>query len=132
MPYVNVHRAARISPTKVRPVADLIRGKRIDEAIDIVNLRLVAKIPSATELQLKEIESTEARIAAFGDSKLRRAYFGRDYGWLDTPILKRQDIFGKPVRGPAIVEFYDSTCVIPPYCLASAGAWGTIMLDIEN
>ena len=106
--------------------------KRIDEPIDIVTLRLVAKIPSATELLLKEIESTEARIAAFSDSTSRKAYFGKDYGWLNTPILKRQDIFDKPVRGPAIVEFYDSTCVIPPYCLASAGAWGTIMLDIES
>ena len=32
MPYTNVHRTARISPTKVRPLADLIRGKRFDEA----------------------------------------------------------------------------------------------------
>lgn len=38
MPYTNVHRAARISPTKVRPLADLIRGKRYDEAVTQLEL----------------------------------------------------------------------------------------------
>jgi large subunit ribosomal protein L22 len=30
------HRFARISPTKVRPLADLVRGKFADEALDIL------------------------------------------------------------------------------------------------
>ncbi len=38
MAYTNVHRGARISPTKVRPVIDQIRGKRIDEAITLMQL----------------------------------------------------------------------------------------------
>ncbi|MDX1681865.1 MAG: 50S ribosomal protein L22 [Phycisphaeraceae bacterium] len=36
MPYHNIHRGARISPTKVRPVIDLIRGKRVEEALAIL------------------------------------------------------------------------------------------------
>ena len=32
MPYKNTHRTARISPTKVRPVADQIRGKSYEDA----------------------------------------------------------------------------------------------------
>jgi large subunit ribosomal protein L22 len=36
MPYQAVHRFARISPRKVRPLANLIRGKRADEAIAIL------------------------------------------------------------------------------------------------
>ncbi len=36
MPYTNIHRGARISPTKCRLVADQIRGKRIDEAMMIL------------------------------------------------------------------------------------------------
>ncbi len=36
MAYEAVHRFARISPTKVRPLADLIRGKFADEALDIL------------------------------------------------------------------------------------------------
>ena len=33
MPYSNVHRSARISPTKVRPVADMICGQGAEEAL---------------------------------------------------------------------------------------------------
>ncbi len=36
MPYQAVHRFARISPRKVRPLAKLIRGKRADEALSIL------------------------------------------------------------------------------------------------
>lgn len=33
MGYKAVHRHAQISPRKVRPLADLIRGKRVDDAL---------------------------------------------------------------------------------------------------
>ncbi len=36
MAYEALHRFARISPRKVRPIADLIRGKFADEALDIL------------------------------------------------------------------------------------------------
>ena len=36
MSYTAVHRHARISARKVRPLADLIRGKRADEALEIL------------------------------------------------------------------------------------------------
>lgn len=36
MPYTNVHRGARISPSKVRPVITQIRGKRLDEAVTLM------------------------------------------------------------------------------------------------
>ncbi len=36
MSSVASHRFARISPQKVRPLADLIRGKFVDEALDIL------------------------------------------------------------------------------------------------
>ncbi len=36
MAYKAHHRYARISPRKVRPLADLIRGKYADEALDIL------------------------------------------------------------------------------------------------
>jgi len=36
MAYTASHRFARISPTKVRPLADLIRGKHADEALELL------------------------------------------------------------------------------------------------
>ena len=38
MAYTNVHRGARISPTKVRPLTDLVRGKSLDEAIMLLEM----------------------------------------------------------------------------------------------
>ena len=38
MAYTSKYRMARISPTKARPVMDLIRGKRIDEASTILTM----------------------------------------------------------------------------------------------
>jgi large subunit ribosomal protein L22 len=36
MGYKAIHRFARISPRKVRPLADLVRGKFADDALDIL------------------------------------------------------------------------------------------------
>jgi len=36
MAYHATHRHARISATKVRPLADMIRGKRVDEALALL------------------------------------------------------------------------------------------------
>ena len=50
MAYTAVHRYARISPRKVRLIADLVRGKFADEALDILRYqpqrgaRLIEKV----------------------------------------------------------------------------------------
>ena len=36
MSFQSTHKYARISPRKVRPLADLVRGKFVDEALDIL------------------------------------------------------------------------------------------------
>jgi N-methylhydantoinase A len=59
----------------------------------------------------------------------RRVYFGREAGWLETPILARADL-AIPRSGPAIVEEYDATCVIPPGARAALDAWGNIDMTV--
>lgn len=39
MSYPSTHRYARISPTKVRPLADMVRGKFADEALEILRFQ---------------------------------------------------------------------------------------------
>ncbi len=39
MAYEAIHRFARISPRKVRPIADMIRGKLADEALDLLKFQ---------------------------------------------------------------------------------------------
>ena len=49
----------------------------------------------------------------------RRAYFGDEHGWLETPVLSRADLAGGRA-GPLIVEEYDSTCVVAAGCAGRA------------
>lgn len=50
MAYTATHKHARISPRKVRPIADLIRGQRVDDALAILQYqpqrgaRLIEKV----------------------------------------------------------------------------------------
>ena len=60
----------------------------------------------------------------------RRAYFGDDHGWLDTPVLSRADL-DAPRVGPLIVEEYDSTCVVPPGTRAERDAAGNIVITLD-
>lgn len=39
MSYIASHRGARISASKVRPLANLVRGKFVDEALDILRFQ---------------------------------------------------------------------------------------------
>ena len=75
MPYTNTHRGVRISPTKVQPVADAIRGKHIDEALaalqlskrrgaHLLGLALDAAIANAYEAEadIRRLVVTDARV----------------------------------------------------------------------
>jgi N-methylhydantoinase A len=59
----------------------------------------------------------------------RRAYFGSQVGWLETPVLRRDDLV-TPREGPCIIEEYDATCVVPPKAKAALDAYGDIIIDL--
>ena len=59
----------------------------------------------------------------------RRAYFGPDTGWVETPVLRRSDLSGGRA-GPLIVEEYDATCVVPPGAKAELDAGGNILIEL--
>jgi len=74
--YIATHRFARISARKVRPLADLVRGKFADEALDILRYmpqrgaRLLEKViqsamgnaESQNERELDELVVSDARV----------------------------------------------------------------------
>jgi len=65
MPYTNIHKNARISPTKVRPIVDAIRGKRIDEAMSILLLsktRGAVFVRNAVEAAEANADQAEANV----------------------------------------------------------------------
>jgi N-methylhydantoinase A len=57
----------------------------------------------------------------------RPVYFG---SWIETPVVRRSDL-AKGVKGPAIVEEYDATCVIPPGARAELDAGGNIVIELQ-
>ena len=61
----------------------------------------------------------------------RRAYFGSAHGWVETAILQRAAL-ERPQAGPAIVEEYDATCVIPPGATARLDAGGNIVIELAH
>ncbi len=96
--YTNVHRTARISPKKIRLIADLIRGKSIEDALAILqhNKRrgavfmahaLNAAIANAdqAEANLRELVVSEARC---DDGPRIKRFQPKDRGRAH-PIIKR-------------------------------------------
>ncbi|MDP8922292.1 MAG: hydantoinase/oxoprolinase family protein, partial [Chloroflexota bacterium] len=81
------------------------------DRVELVNLRIVARVPAAVPRPRVDLASPAAEEA-------RAAYFGPDYGVLCTPVLDRAALDRTPRPGPLIVEEYDATTVVPPGWLA--------------
>jgi N-methylhydantoinase A len=92
----------------------------------ILNVRAKVLLPEAVSIQGIRPPINNIK------SHYRKAYFGKKYGWVDTSIIGMNDLPNKPQAGPTIVELYDSTCVIPPYCTFHKGPWNTIFIDIKD
>jgi N-methylhydantoinase A len=77
------------------------------DRVEIVSFRLVARV--AVELPTPRVTPRPAP-----STTARAAYFGREHGSLDTPVVGRGDLTNTPQPGPLIVEEYDATTVVPP------------------
>jgi len=101
-------------------------GYRSDaERLQLATLKAVGRgIPDAPRLP-KEIKLGDGYAPKGGT---RRAYFGKDVGWLDTPVTSRAALGKKPRPGPIVVEEYDSTTVVRPGWSASLDGWNNIVL----
>jgi N-methylhydantoinase A len=79
--------------------------------IEIVALRLVGRVTKAATVTF--------RPAAMGEAShpQRYAYFGREIGFIETPVIAR-DALVKTRQGPLLIDEYDSTIVVPPFMQA--------------
>ena len=99
----------------------------VDEPVEIVTLRVVGQgIPDRPRVP----ERVQIGRGGAAGAATRRVYFGRAIGWRETPILARADL-ATARSGPAIVEEYDATCVIPPGARAALDEWGNIAMTID-
>ena len=98
-----------------------------EEPVEIVNAQLIGMgIPDRPRIPEKV---TAERRGPTGVLPTRKAYFGPEAGWLDTPVIHRADL-AESRSGPCIVEEYDATCLIPPGAKANLDQNGNIIIDL--
>ncbi|MCH9674143.1 MAG: hydantoinase/oxoprolinase family protein [Gammaproteobacteria bacterium] len=97
-----------------------------DEPVELVNISVVG-LGVPDESRVPETLNLIRPDGEVGDA--RDAYFGPDFGWQHTPVMQRTAL-GERITGPAIVEEYDATCVIPPGAAAQLDDYGNIVIDL--
>jgi 5-oxoprolinase (ATP-hydrolysing) len=103
-------------------------GQRFDAEIDVVNVRVVG-VGLVPSLRWPAIEPADGPPRPTHE---RDVVFdvGGSSTTLMTPVFARDSLgAGHVLAGPAIVEQYDSTAVIPPGATAEIDPHGTIVID---
>jgi N-methylhydantoinase A len=96
------------------------------DRIELVNLRLVARAEAdPPPASLEEL----GRADVLGGGS-RQAYFGRQHGVLETPVVGRRDLNLSARPGPLIIEEYDATTIVPPDWAARLDEFGNIVLGV--
>ena len=96
------------------------------DAVETVDARLrVAQ--RATEPALRR--QSPASASAVPAIAHRKAMFDRNLGWSDTAIHHRTNLAaGVRVEGPAVIEEYDSTTLLPPGSTAVVDEYGNLLI----
>lgn len=103
-----------------------------DEPVELVNIRAIGRLKSQMNRAYDADKAGTAKTPASTprNRASRLAYFGKRHGLLETPVLRRADLLDAQVIGPAIVEEYDSTCVIPPGAVATVDQHQNIHIQL--
>jgi N-methylhydantoinase A/oxoprolinase/acetone carboxylase beta subunit len=96
-----------------------------DNPLEIVAMRLIGRATSPEACTIRPVE------AADRSNSTRSAYFGTAWGSIDTPVIDRRSLVGR-VRGPLLIEEYDSTTVVPPFMEAYLDDHFDIILESRN
>ena len=89
-----------------------------DNPVEIVAVRLVGRAVNEAIQQIGEAAPLRPALTRTQEQTTSRlAYFGPTSGLIDTPVLARRALT-QPVRGPLLIDEYDSTIVVPPGWLA--------------
>lgn len=95
-----------------------------DEPVELVSIQVVGHGLRANDA-LPEHTAPARSEAAIPP---RRAYFGPETGWIETPVLRRTDLAAERA-GPLIVEEYDATCLVLPGWRARLDDAGNVVIE---
>ncbi len=96
-----------------------------EEPVELVSIQVVGRGLRAGSGVPDRVTPVRAEASA---QPPRRAYFGPETGWIETPVLRRPDLV-VPRRGPLLVEEYDATCLVLPGWRASLDEAGNIAIE---
>jgi N-methylhydantoinase A len=97
-----------------------------EEPVELVAIQVVGAGLRAGSGVPERVSSTRPEPAP---GTPRRAYFGAEAGWFETPVLRRAELTVARA-GPVIVEEYDATCLVPPGARAALDAGGNIVIEL--
>lgn len=111
-PALSVHAALDFMWEEFHKVHDSTFGfnYRGQQDVELVNLRVRA-IGKQNRPQIKPAATQQSPASPFGQRKV----YWRSTGWIDVPLFRRTELaLDQHMVGPAIVEEYGSTIVMPP------------------
>ena len=95
-----------------------------EQDVEIVNLRLQA-VGLQGRPEIRPLAESAAPAAPFG----HRPVYWRRTGWVDCPLYRRTALAtGQRIAGPAIVEEYGSTVVVPADWTLTPDRYGNLIL----
>ncbi|MEI7760231.1 MAG: hydantoinase/oxoprolinase family protein [Thermoleophilia bacterium] len=100
-----------------------------DDPLDVVSVRALARIERTAAQKYDPVAAIRA-LPPLETS--RRAYFGTEAGRIETPVCNRGGLLEGERRGPLLIDEADSTCVVPPGCVARLDAYGNIEVEIDD
>ena len=95
-----------------------------EEPVELIGLSLIARGAPAQSRLPERIAPATAQVPL-----QRRAWFDRG-GWMETPVIHRAALEGKPREGPLLIQEYDATCLVPPGSAAALDAFGNIRIAL--
>ncbi len=98
-----------------------------DEPIEIVNLRLTARVVNDQQTPPRMADAIRG-----AKGRQRLACFSPRDGYLMTPVIDRGDLRDGIHQGPLIIQEYDATTVVPPGFPVCIDAWENIIIDVPR
>jgi N-methylhydantoinase A len=100
-----------------------------EHRVDFVALRVIATVAPRGP---RTLSSTRRALRRAPTEPWRKAYFGREFGLIDTPVIERWDLRATALAGPLIIEEYEGTTVVPPHASAMRDAFDNIVITLAK
>ena len=135
LPHVAEVAAAQLSDAEVSEIRARFEGEYrrtyghelAGHNVDFVALRVIATVPPRGAQGLSRLRGAPLRAPT---APWRQAYFGREDGLIDTPVIERADLNLTPRPGPLIIEEYEGTTVVPPNASAFRDRFDNIVISM--